>query len=68
MGDRAARLRCKEYLYSLEQELRHDYGLSVIESRALVQRYVQLSDEVQEDEAGGRIPGQVGWGLGLRRG
>lgn len=58
-GDRGARHRCKEHLYSLEQELRHDYGLSVIESRALVQRYVQLLDEVQEDEGVGRGPGQV---------
>lgn len=58
-GDRGVRHRCKEHLYSLEQELRHDYGLSVIESRALVQRYVQLLDEVQEDEGGGRGPGQL---------
>jgi len=58
-GDRGVRHRCKEHLYSLEQELRHDYGLSVIESRALVQRYVQLLDEVQEDEGVGRGPGQV---------
>ena len=58
-GDRGVRHRCKEHLYSLEQELRHDYGLSVIESRALVHRYVQLLDEVQEDEGGGRGPGQV---------
>jgi hypothetical protein len=58
-GDRGARHRCKEQLYSLEQELRHDYGLSVIESRALVQRYVQLLDEVQEKDGGGRGPGHV---------
>ncbi len=58
-GDRGARHRCKEQLYSLEQEFRRDYGLSAIESRALVQRYVQLLDEVQEDEGGGRGPGQV---------
>jgi hypothetical protein len=58
-GDRGARHRCKEHLYSLEQELRHDYGLSVIESRALVQRYVEFVDQIQEDGGGGRGPGQV---------
>lgn len=58
-GDRGTRHRCKDHLYSLEQELRHDYGLSVIESRALVQRYIQLLDELQEDEGVGRRPGQV---------
>jgi len=57
-GAREARHRCKELLFSLEQELRYDYGLSVIESRALVQRFVQFVDQVLEEE-GGREPGQV---------
>lgn len=39
-GERRARHRFKELLHSLEQELRSEYGLSVIESRALVQRIV----------------------------
>lgn len=58
-GDRGVRHRCKEYLYSLEQELRSDYGLSVIESRALVQRVAEFLEQVNEDDRGGRGPGQV---------
>jgi len=58
-GDRGARHRCKELLYSLEQELRSDYGLSVIESRALVQRVAEFLDQVYEEDRGSRSPGQV---------
>lgn len=58
-GDRGVRHRCKGLLYSLEQEFRSDYGLSVIESRALVQRFVEFVDQVLEAEGGGRESGQV---------
>jgi len=58
-GDRHLRHLRKELLYSLEQELRSDYGLTVIASRALVQRLAEFIEQVHEDEAGLRHPGQV---------
>ena len=47
-GDRQARHRYRELFYSLEQELRTDYGLSVIESRALVQRVADFTEHLNE--------------------
>ena len=58
-GDRASRHRWKEHFFSLEQELRCDYGLSVIESRALIQRIGVFIDQVFEERKGVRAPGQV---------
>ncbi len=48
-GDHGARHRCKEHLFSLEQELRSDYGLSVFESRALVQRVARQKGSSRPD-------------------
>jgi hypothetical protein len=45
--------------HSLEQELRHDYGLSVIESHALIRRIGEFIDQVYQDRGGLRKPGQV---------
>jgi hypothetical protein len=58
-GDRRARHRFKELLHGLEQELRHDYGLTVIASRALVRRLAEFIDQLDEDEGEVRGPGQV---------
>ena len=58
-GDRQARHRYKELFYSLEQELRTDYGLSVIESRALVQRVAEFTEHLNESYQVLRSPGQV---------
>ncbi|MDI6773749.1 MAG: DUF1670 domain-containing protein [bacterium] len=58
-GERRARHRFKELLHSLEQELRSEYGLSVIESRALVQRVAEFIEQVHLDEGEFRGPGQV---------
>lgn len=58
-GDRGRRHRHKELFHSLEQELRSDYGLSVIESRALVQRVAEFIDQLYEEHAGLRGPGQI---------
>ena len=58
-GDSTVRSKYKTPLASLEQELRTDYGLSVIESRALVQRIAEFIDQLYEDYPGLRGPGQV---------
>jgi hypothetical protein len=58
-GDRGVRGRYKTPLASLEQELRTDYGLSVIEARALVGRVAEFIDQLYEDYPGLRGPGQV---------
>ena len=58
-GDRQARHRYKELFYSLGQELRTDYGLSVIESRALVQRVAEFVEQFHESQQELRAPGQV---------
>jgi len=58
-GDRASRHRWKEQFFSLEQEFRSEYGLSVIESRALIQRIAEFIDQVFEDRGGLRKPGQI---------
>jgi hypothetical protein len=58
-GDRQKRHRWKELLNSLEQELRSDYGLSAIESRALVARVAQFIEETHQDESELRGPAQV---------
>lgn len=58
-GNRLVRHRFKELLHGLEQELRHDYGLTVIASRALVQRLAQFLEDLNEDEGEIRGPGQV---------
>jgi hypothetical protein len=52
-------VQCKELYFSLEQELRTDYGLSVIESRALVQRVAEFVEHLHEDHHELRGPGQV---------
>ena len=58
-GKPGGRYQCKELYYSLEQELRTDYGLSVIESRALVQRVAEFVEHLHEDHQALRRPGQV---------
>ena len=58
-GDRQKRHRWKELLNSLEQELRSDYGLSAIESRALVARVSRFIEETHQDESELRGPAQV---------
>ena len=58
-GKRTERHRWKEHIYSLYQELQADYGLSVIESRALVARLSDFIDESYEEHRGLRRPGQV---------
>jgi hypothetical protein len=58
-GDRAQRHRWKELFFSLEQELRCDYGLSRIEVRALIRRLDEFIDQVFEERRGVRAPGQV---------
>jgi hypothetical protein len=58
-GDRQARHRYKELYYSLGQELQTDYGLSVIESRALVQRVAEFVEQFDESRQELRAPGQV---------
>jgi hypothetical protein len=58
-GDRASRHRWKELFFSLEHELRSEYGLSVISSRALVWRIGEFIDQVFEDRGGLRKPGQI---------
>ena len=58
-GDRQVRHRYKELFYSLGQELRTDYGLSVIESRALVQRVAEFVAHLDESHQELRAPGQV---------
>jgi hypothetical protein len=42
-GRRTERHRWKEHFYSLYQELQTDYGLTVIESQAVVARLSDLS-------------------------
>jgi hypothetical protein len=58
-GDRLARHEWKELLHSLRQELLTDYGLSAIESRALVARIAQFIEEIHQDESELRGPAQV---------
>lgn len=58
-GKPGRRYQCKELYYSLQQELRTDYGLSVIESRALVQRVAEFVEHLHEDHQELRGPGQV---------
>lgn len=58
-GSRGSRYRYKELYHSLEQELRSDYGLSVIESRALVRRVAEFVEHLHEDHQELRGPGQV---------
>lgn len=58
-GDRVSRHRWKELFFSLEQELRSEYGLSVISSRALVWRIGEFIDQVFEERGGLRKPGQI---------
>jgi DNA-binding CsgD family transcriptional regulator len=58
-GDRTSRHRWKEHFHSLERELQSEYGLSPIESRALVRRIDEFIDQVFEDRGGLRSPGQI---------
>jgi hypothetical protein len=58
-GDRASRHRWKDLFFSLEQELRSDYGLPVVSSRALIRRIAEFIDQVFEDRRGLRKPGQI---------
>jgi hypothetical protein len=58
-GKRSLRHQYKELFYSLEQELLSEYGLSVIESRALVQRVAEFVEQLHEDYQPLRTPGQV---------
>lgn len=58
-GKRSTRQRVKSLLHSLSQELRDDYGLSPIESRALVRRIADFIEQLQEDTGALRAPGQI---------
>lgn len=58
-GRRRTRHEWKEALRSLEQELRCDYGLSRIESRALVQRVADFIEQVHEEDEELRGPGRI---------
>lgn len=58
-GDRRKRHSYKEHLASLEAELRSDYGLSPIESRALVRRVADFVEQVHREDEGLRGPGAV---------
>jgi len=51
-GDRRKRHSYKEHLASLEAELRSDYGLSPIESRALVRRVADFVEQVHQENEG----------------
>lgn len=55
-GTPIERLRWKEPLHSLEVELQHDFGLSVVASRALVRR---LEEFVDTHAGGDAAPGQL---------
>ena len=55
------RLRWKEPLHSLEVELQHDYGLTVVCSRALVRRLGEFIETFVESEQGSRQAGQVSY-------
>lgn len=58
-GDRQRRHRYKEHLPSLERELRSDYGLSRIESRALAGRIADFVEQVHQENEELRGPGAV---------
>lgn len=58
-GKRASRHRWKELFFSLERELRSEYGLPVISSRALIQRIGEFIDQIFDDGEGLRKPGEI---------
>jgi hypothetical protein len=60
-GNRRMRHEWKELLHSLKQELLSDYGLSAIESRALIARIAQFIEEIYQDQSELRGPSQVGF-------
>jgi hypothetical protein len=60
MGGKAEeRLRWKEPLHSLEVELRREFGLSPVCSRALVRRLEEFLDAQVDGQPGSRGPGQI---------
>jgi len=58
-GQASERHRWKEPLHSLEVELRREFGLSPVGSRALVRRLGEFLDTYVGGEDGLRLPGQV---------
>ncbi|OGV88240.1 MAG: hypothetical protein A3K19_11595 [Lentisphaerae bacterium RIFOXYB12_FULL_65_16] len=58
-GQEQDRLSWKEPLHSLEIELQHEFGLSLVSSRALVKRIGEFLDVWMGQTEGARGPGQV---------